>query len=248
MENHVEIDIKNKEIFKKKKLLEKIYFDYFKIIKQNLNTDLKNSILEVGSSGFIKKIIPNCITSNLVKIDRMIDLDENVYDLKIKSETVSNLILVDIFHHLEFPRLALNNMHRVLMNGGRIIMLEPAMGIFPRIIYSLFHHEPNGFNFRIKWDQIPEKIPNKNDYFAAQSIPWRAFVKKELNLGGLFEIKKVNCFSDFAFLASGGFSYRSFYPTFGYNFIKIADSILTKISSKLFSARMLIILEKKEKI
>lgn len=244
MSKHFEIDLKNRELYKKKKLLNIIYNNYFTQIKENLYQSKNSNILEIGSSGFIKEIIPHCITSNLEKRDNMVDVEENIYNLNQKNNSLSNIIMVDIFHHLEFPRLALNNMHRTLEKGGRIVMIEPAMGIIPRIIYKLFHHEPNGFNFIIKWDEIPNELPGKMSYFAAQSITWRAFVKKELNLEDKFRIKKIHCFSDFAYLGSGGFSYKSFYPENFYNFIKALDKIFTKISAKIFASRMLVVLEK----
>ena len=243
---HFEIDKKNRRLLEEKKLLKLIYRDYFNIIKKNLCTKKKTKTLEIGSSGFIKKFIPFCITSNLQKEknNKTIDICENVYNLKQKKNFLSNIIMIDIFHHLKFPRLALNNMHRVLRKGGRIVMIEPAMGIIPRIIYKFFHHEPNGFDIKIKWNDIPKKIPKKNSYFAAQSVTWRAFFNKELDLKSKFRIQKVQCFSDFAYLGSGGFSYKSFYPLSFFYYIKLIDKILSKISSNLFAARMLVVLEK----
>jgi SAM-dependent methyltransferase len=244
MNKHYELDLKNRELYKKKNLLKLIYNNYFNLIKQNLKKNKNLQTLEIGSSGFIKEIIPECVTSNLEKKDNIIDVQENIYELSQKDNSLSNIIMVDIFHHLEFPRLALNNMYRTLEHGGRVIMVEPSMGLIPRIVYKLFHHEPNGFNFRINWEKIPDELFDQSKYFAAQSIPWRAFIKKELNLYNKFTIKKVYQFSDFAYLGSGGFSYRSFYPKKFYNFIKSLDGILTKVSNKIFAARMLIVLEK----
>ena len=63
MNKHEEFDIKNRKIFKEKKLLQLVYGNYFNLIEQNLSGDRKNPILEIGSSGFIKDHIPNCITS-----------------------------------------------------------------------------------------------------------------------------------------------------------------------------------------
>ena len=57
MENHINIDIKNRELFKKKDLLRKIYTDYFIKVKQNLNISSTKPSLEIGSSGFIKSVI-----------------------------------------------------------------------------------------------------------------------------------------------------------------------------------------------
>ena len=68
MSDHIEIDIRNRKIFKKKNLIKRIYFDYFNEIKKNIFLDPLFPILEIGSSGFIKEIIPNCITSNLLKM------------------------------------------------------------------------------------------------------------------------------------------------------------------------------------
>jgi hypothetical protein len=98
---------------------------------------------------------------------------------------------------------------------------------------------------KIKWNNIPKRIPSSNQYFAAQSIPWRAFFLKELNLKSKYKIKFIKPFSDFAFLLSGGYSYKALYPKILYSFIKLIDKILTFISIRIFSARMLIVLEKK---
>ena len=105
---HFELDKKNRGIFKEKKLLKLIYGDYFKIIKKNLSSKNKTKTLEIGSSGFIKETIPFCMTSNLQKEknNKLIDICENVYNLKQKKNFLSNIIMVDIFHHLKFPRLA----------------------------------------------------------------------------------------------------------------------------------------------
>jgi ubiquinone/menaquinone biosynthesis C-methylase UbiE len=244
MLDHKKIDYKNRKIYNNKDLIKIIYNNYYKNIKKNIYLSDKKKILELGSGGGnIKKVIKECITSDQFK-NKNIDRIENIYKINFKKKTISNVILIDVFHHLQFPSLALKEIHRVLIKNGRIIMVEPAMGFIPRIVYKIFHYEPNGFNLKIKWNNIPKKIPLSNQYFAAQSMPWRAFFLKELNLKYKYKIKLIKPFSDFAFLLSGGYSYKAFYPKFLYSFIKLIDKILTCISIKIFSARMLIVLEK----
>jgi SAM-dependent methyltransferase len=244
MLDHKEIDYKNRKIYQNKDLIKIIYNNYYKIIKKNIYLSDKKKILELGSGGGnIKKVIKECVTSDQFK-NKNIDRIENIYKINFKKNSISNIILIDVFHHLQFPSLALKEIHKVLIKNGRIIMVEPAMGLIPRIVYKIFHYEPNGFNLRIKWNNIPKKIPLSNQYFAAQSIPWRAFFLKELNLRSRYKIKLIKPFSDFAFLLSGGYSYKAFYPKFLYSLIKLIDKILTSISIKIFSARMLIVLEK----
>ncbi len=241
---HQKIDVKNRITYTNKPLIRAINQDYYRDIKKYIYKNNKKKILELGSGGGnIKKIIKECITSDQFKNEN-IDRIENIYKINFKKNSISNIILIDVFHHLQFPSLALKEIHRVLIKNGRIIMMEPAMGLIPRIIYKIFHYEPNGFNLKINWNNIPKKIPSSNQYFAAQSLPWRAFFLKELNLKSKYRIKLMRPFSDFAFLLSGGYSYKAFYPKFLYSFIKLIDKMLTCISIKIFSARMLIVLEK----
>ena len=244
MLDHKKIDYKNRKIYQNKDLIKIIYNNYYKNIKKNIYLSDKKKILELGSGGGnIKKVIKECITSDQFK-NKNIDRIENIYKINFKKNSISNIILIDVFHHLQFPSLALKEIHKVLIKNGRIIMIEPAMGFIPRIVYKIFHYEPNGFNLRIKWNNIPKKIPSSNKYFAAQSIPWRAFFLKELNLKSKYTIKSIKPFSDFAFLLSGGYSYKALYPKILYSLIKLIDKILTSISIRIFSARMLIVLEK----
>ena len=244
MLDHKKIDYKNRKIYQNKDLIKIIYNNYYKNIKKNIYLSDKKKILELGSGGGnIKKVIKECITSDQFK-NKNIDRIENIYKINFKKNSISNIILIDVFHHLQFPSLALKEIHKVLIKNGRIIMIEPAMGFIPRIVYKIFHYEPNGFNLRIKWNNIPKKIPLSNQYFAAQSMPWRAFFLKELNLKSKYSIKLIKPFSDFAFLLSGGYSYKALYPKILYSLIKLIDKILTSISIRIFSARMLIVLEK----
>jgi hypothetical protein len=244
MITHKKLYNKNKVITKDKRILNLIYDDYYKLVKKYIFMN-QNPILEIGSGdGNIKKIIPSCITSDQFTNPNL-DEKQNIYDINYKNNYLSNIILIDVFHHLEFPRLALNEIHRVLKKNGRVVMIEPAMGILPRIIYKLFHHEPNGFNFNINWDKIPKNRNKIKNYFAAQSLPWRAFVLKEMNVKNNFEVVLLRTFSDFAFLMSGGNSHSfSFYSSRFYPFVKNIDKILTFISKFFFSARMLIVLKK----
>jgi SAM-dependent methyltransferase len=244
MLSHKKISNKNNQTYLKKELIQLIYQNYYRIIKKNIYNKKSLPVFEFGSGGNnIKKIIPNCIVTENFKT-KNIDRIENIYKINCKNNSISNIILIDVFHHLEFPSLALSEINRVLVKNGRLIMIEPAMGLIPRIIYKMFHYEPNGFNLNIKWNKIPSKIPKSKEYYAAQSLPWRAFFLKELNLKK-FRIKIIKPFSDFAFLLSGGYSYRSLYPHTFYPFIKYIDKILTFLSIRIFSGRMLIILENK---
>ena len=243
--DHIKLDTQHNKILKSKKILSLHYKKFYKLIKKNLSNE-SGVILEIGSNNSdIKKIIKKCLTSNYY-LHKEIDKKLNIYKLKIKNNSISNFIMIDVFHHLRYPSYALDQVNKKLKTKGKIIMIEPAMGLIPRIIYHFFHPEPNGMSFDIKWYKKPKNIHLfKNSYFAAQGLSWRAFYKKELKLPKNLIINKVEPFSHFAWIASGGYSLHSLYPSFLYKFISIIDHILTIVSKEFFSAKMLIILEKK---
>lgn len=244
IKDHSKVNNKNILIIKSKKLLQKIYMNYFELAKANINDVNSSKILEIGSGpGLIKSVIPNCITSDLF-FNENLDRIENVYQTNFKSGELSDIIMIDVFHHIKHPLIALNELNRVLNKNGKLIMIEPSMGFLPRIIYKLFHKEPNAFNYKISEETDRSKI-NMEEYFAAQSYPYRIFYKNEINFKKYFKLHYLNLFSDFAYLGSGGFGYNQFYPNTFYKYIKLIDNYLSKFP-KIFAARMIVVLEKND--
>ena len=90
--------------------------------------------------GNIKTVIPECITSDLFE-NPWLDRVENIYKLSFDKESVSNLILFDVWHHLEYPAKALAEASRVLVPQGRLIIMEPAMSLLGKIVYGNFHRK-----------------------------------------------------------------------------------------------------------
>lgn len=98
--------------------------------------------IEVGSGiGNIKEIIPDCLRTDLFP-NPWLDQTENVYALSFADQSIANLILFDVFHHLRYPGTALRELERVLVPGGRVLIYEPCMGLLGKLVFGLFHHEP----------------------------------------------------------------------------------------------------------
>ena len=103
----------------------------FKFIKKFLN---KGLTLEVGSGedGGSKKYIKNLTTSEL-KINSNVDIEFDIYKSKFK-KNYTNVIGVDVLHHLARPFLALKNLKKnsnfYKKKNLRIIFYEPYVNIF----------------------------------------------------------------------------------------------------------------------
>jgi hypothetical protein len=172
---------RNKEAWERKPLLRLVYGQFYARIRENL-ASVPGQIVELGSGiGTAKVSIPDCVTTDIFR-NPWIDRRENAYSLNFQTGTVSNLLLLDVFHHLQFPGTALAEFWRVLPKGGRLILLEPGMGVLGKFIYRFFHHEPLGFRRPISWSAPAGFDPENAGYYAAQSNATRVFLDQEFTM------------------------------------------------------------------
>jgi SAM-dependent methyltransferase len=232
----------NSQLWNRKPLLAKIYACFYEEIAKRLDRSVEGMVVELGSGmGAIKMAIPECVTTDIFP-NPWVDRVENAYALSFSDNTVSNLILCDVWHHLEFPGTALQEFRRVLVEGGRLIILDPAMGLLGRFVYGLFHREPLGLCDKVHWEAPEGFLEECQHYFAAQG---RASLIFE---SGQFEDrlkdwghKDVVIWSALDYLASGGFRGPQLYPASFLPFVRGIDRILSCFP-KLFGSRMIVVL------
>jgi SAM-dependent methyltransferase len=234
----------NRKAWERKPLLRAVYGRFYGLIRANL-AGTSGSTVELGSGiGAIKRYIPECITTDIFA-NPWIDRRENAYALKFSSGTVSNLILVDVFHHLKFPGTALSEFWRVLREGGRVIMLEPGMGALGKFIYGCLHHEPLGLRDSITWFAPPGFDPENAGYYAAQSNASKVFLGRKFNSElAPWRIIRARQLPEFAYVASGGFSKPQLYPEVILPLILKTERAFERWP-EFFATRLLIVLEKK---
>jgi SAM-dependent methyltransferase len=233
----------NKEAWQRRPLLRAVYGRFYEMIRENL-ANVPGLTVELGSGiGAIKEFIPQCVTTDIFR-NPWIDRYENAYALSFRDGNLSNLVLLDVFHHLEYPGLALNEFRRVLCLGGRVIIVEPAMGLLGRFVYGVFHHEPLGLRSPIKWLAPVGFDPEKAGYYAAQGNAFRVFVRNEFKEGmKSWKISELQEFPDLAYVASGGFRKPQLYPVALLGTIRGIERLLAPWPG-LFATRLLTVLER----
>ena len=216
-----------------------LYKEWYELISQQLSESVGIN-LELGcGASFINEIIKNIIKTD-VFYNSNTDLKLDAMEVGLKYENkISNLILINVFHHISNPELFLRSAEKSLLLGGRIIMVEPSNNIWSRLIYRLVGHEKFDTE-QINWEfESNDPLLDSN-----QALSWIIFkrdYKKFKKLFPKFSLIKKKSMMPFSYLLSGGHSYNS---QVGKIFIKIIRKIEKIFFDNQFGIFDLICLEK----
>jgi len=190
----------------------------------------------------VKEFMPNCITTDIFP-NPWLDRLENAYGLSFPNTSLSNLILFDVFHHLQWPGSAFEEFARGITTARSSDHDGTGFGFLGKFVYSHFHHEPLGFGQSISWDRSAADGDSAGSYYAAQANAWRLFRLSEG--AGLPEWKTilVKPLAALSYVASGGFSRPSLYPSFLFPFVRGFDRI-ADFQPSLCATRLLVVLER----
>ncbi len=234
--------LSNSQRLSLKPLLRKIYREFHIQIGQRLSRG-DGLTVEIGAGTIgLKSVVPDCISTDLFP-NAGIDVRENAYELSFKNESLQNLVLLDVFHHLEYPGSALAEFRRVLKDDGRLIIFEPYASLIGLICYGLFHKEPLGLLKPISWIAPAGRAPSEFMYYAAQGNATRIFrSEKYFDKLKAWRIREMEVFTSLSYVASGGFSGPQLYPEICYPLFVQLDR-LASLAPALFGTRLLVVLE-----
>jgi SAM-dependent methyltransferase len=235
---------RNLDVWNSKPLLREIYNDFYQLILSYINKEISGRIVELGSGiGNLKSVIPEAIITD-VDSKPWIDQIENAYSLSFPDQSVSNLILFDVFHHLEYPGSAIKEFYRVLEPAGRLIIFDLSVSLLGFLVYGIFHHEPIAFRKPINWEPDMGNSEAVARYYAAQGNASRIFFGREyaekIKQWKYFATKRYSAIS---YIFSLGYRKHQLYPTFCYPWMKKLDKALDLFPS-IFSTRVIVVLEK----
>ncbi|MEE8574883.1 MAG: class I SAM-dependent methyltransferase [Thermodesulfobacteriota bacterium] len=231
--DHPSTTLLHGRIIQKKPFLKRLYLDFYGLIKNELEglpAGAEAKIVEIGSgSGFIKEVLPDAITSDTLDLPG-VDMNFSALDMPFEDSSVDAYIMIDVFHHLPEPALFLKEAARTLRSGGRIVMIEPAVTAWSRLIYENLHHED--FDPRAGWS-FDATGPLSSANIA---LPWIIFSRDlgefEEKFPMLRRVSLVN-HTPFLYLFSGGVSLKQLAPSFSYGAVKGFETILSPIRNYL---------------
>ncbi|OGX15661.1 MAG: hypothetical protein A2166_02710 [Omnitrophica WOR_2 bacterium RBG_13_41_10] len=160
--------------------------------------------------------------------------------MPFKNQSVKNITMRGVLHHLNDPFAFFEECERVLQSGGRIIINEPYISPFSYIGYKYLHFE----NCDYSWQTEFKKGQPFMDCNSA--LPTIIFKKKLPYFKNTFpklQIIHTNYHTFFIYFLTGGYSYPALIPNRLFNiFISIEKGL--RPLRKLLANIMFIVIEK----
>lgn len=164
------------DVWQQRPLLRQIYHQYFaEMVTHLATTPLTTNfgtILELGGgSGNFKEYFlahhssppgqGTLIASDVVPTIHC-DLAVDAQQLPFPDASLDNILMQDVLHHIPFPLRFFAEAQRTLRPGGRIVMTEPYISPFSRLVFQLAHPEPVDMKAAIFAEGLPEPDPTRN--------------------------------------------------------------------------------------
>jgi SAM-dependent methyltransferase len=232
-----------RELWRRKPALRAVYTDIYQRI---LAATAPGTILEVGGgSGNFKAIAPDAVSSDVL-FAPWLDIVCDAQRLPFPDGSLSNIVMFDVIHHIEYPVQALREAYRVLRKGGRVIFCEPAITPVSGLFYRLFHAEPVDMSVDpLKDGSI---TADKDPYDSNQAIPTLLVGRFREQLADImpeFPLLRVEWFSFLAYPLSGGFQPWSLLPLALTRPLLALEWSLRRIVGRFAAFRLLAVYEKR---
>jgi len=231
-----------RQIWDTKPVLRVVYTDFYRRIAQRL---VSGQSLEIGGgSGNLKAFAPDVISSDVLAAE-WLDLVCDAQAIPVSDASLSNIVMVDVLHHIERPIRFLREALRVLRPGGRIVLCEPAITPLSHPFYRWFHPEP----VDMRADPLVDAplSPDRDPWDANQAIPTLIFRKEREAFAQAFpefHVRENIRFSFFAYPASGGFRPWTLMPAALARPLLKAEWSMRRLFGPLCAFRMLVTVEK----
>jgi SAM-dependent methyltransferase len=181
---------------------------------------------------------------------RHCDLAADAMALPFADESIDNLVMMDVLHHIPYPLRFFAEAQRVLRPGGRVVMTEPNISPASRVIFAVGHPEPVVMSAQI-FGEVPGADPSplrgQGVFASNQATPTllfgrdrRLFERRFPNLRVLRILRR----SLLVYPLSGGFSGPKMLPRFLEPLGWGMELLLTPLA-RLLACRLVVAIEKR---
>ena len=237
---------KHRRVWEQKSVLRRIYNEEF--FARLLSFRKDGVSVEVGAGpGFFKHKLPSVISTDIVWCP-WLDAVADAQKLPFRSSTVTNIFGVDMLHHIASPMTFLIEAQRILVPGGRLILVEPWVTPFSYLIYRYLHQEDCDLWAR-PWELSDSSAtPGKKAFDGNQAIPYLLFGPRHRSqtfsaLPALTPVV-IEPFCLFAYLLSMGFKPMNLLPRVLYPAVSKIEKVTMPLWRPAAALRVFLVLEK----
>jgi SAM-dependent methyltransferase len=227
-----------------KPVLRAVYQDYYQRVGSWIRGE---PTVELGAgSANLKQSLPKLIASDIVPCP-WLDLTLDAQALPFQNHSISNLVGVDVLHHVEYPGEFLAEVERVLKPGGRVVLIEPAITPVSWLLFKVAHREP----VILRVDSLKRGRPGsgRHPMDSNQAIPTllvgRDRERLERQFPGL-RIAHVQRLSLIAYPLSGGFRSWCLLPLALVAPLLRIERWISPLLGRVMGFRLLLVLERRE--
>jgi hypothetical protein len=153
-----------------------------------------------------------------------------------------------MLHHLATPMTFLSEVSRVLIPGGRLILVEPWITPISYFIFRFLHQERCDLSETPWLSPASGGVPKKMAFDGNQAIPYLLFGpghrSETLNSLPEFKLVALQPFCLFAYLLSGGFKPMNLLPESLYTAVSKFERVTSPLWRRMAALRVLLVLEK----
>jgi SAM-dependent methyltransferase len=243
----LEVLLRHRRVWEQKPVLRRIYNEEFFARLLSSRTPGGISIEIGGGPGFFKQLFPEVISTDLIPCP-WLDVVADAQALPFQASTVTNVLGLDVLHHLAAPMKFLQEAERILVPGGRLVLVEPWITSFSRLIYRYFHQEDCDVSAQPWKLDDPDTPQGKKAFDGNQAIPYLLFGagNRQNTLAALpyLQCIKAEPFCLFAYLLSFGFKPMNLLPEMSYPFLSRLERLSLPLWRRFAALRVLLVLEK----
>lgn len=231
----------HKAIWEKKPILRILYTNWYREMASWLRP---GRTLEIGGgTGNLKEFAPDVLCTDVVRLpwlDALVDAQH----LPFKDNSLSNIVLFDVLHHVENVRYLFDEALRVLVPRGRVVIMDPYISTMSWPIYRFVHPEP------VDFQQDPlaivtrdaERRPFDANQAVAKIVFERSYERFRLLYPDFVKVAHERL-AFFAYPLSGGFDRPSLIPLWSLDALLACERWLRRWG-RMLAFRLLVVLEK----